>query len=103
MMNSPLLDFSLFLSGNVAEFCKCNPGAVKEVDNNCGQYFNCSALSMFGTYVHECPYPELFDSNMLTCRQFTEVNCDNRTEPQAPCKYFILKFSILKQKTLIFY
>ena len=55
----------------------------------CAQFYDCSRpASLYGTYLHECQYPQMFDDVSGTCADFTAVNCGSRYEPKAPCKAF---------------
>ncbi|KAJ8316011.1 LOW QUALITY PROTEIN: hypothetical protein KUTeg_006025 [Tegillarca granosa] len=80
---------------DVPDFCKANPQAILPDPDNCAHYFNCSQnsssihrkLTSIGNYRVECSYPDLFDQKWLTCHNFTNVTCDHRPEPQAPCEY----------------
>lgn len=63
-----------------------NPMAVIAHFNNCAQYFDCRE-AVNGSFLRECRYPQLFDEVELTCKNFTDVTCRQRFEPQAPCKY----------------
>lgn len=71
---------------NIDQFCKSKPGTVRPHPTNCAQYYNCSQTSVQGDHLFECPYPDLFDSSTLLCRNFTTVPCGKRQEPMAPCK-----------------
>ena len=75
-----------FFVEEVPDFCKANPTAVIHSVTNCAEFYNCSD----GNKAHECPYPDLFSKISHKCENFTGVDCDNRTEPQAPCKYTIV-------------
>ncbi|VDI58558.1 Hypothetical predicted protein [Mytilus galloprovincialis] len=67
----------------VPDFCKANPTAVIPSLTNCAEFYNCSD----GNKAHECQYPDLFSKISHKCENFTGVQCNNRTEPQAPCEY----------------
>ena len=77
---------------DVPGYCKANPREVIPDHDNCAHYFDCTKvnqnrtsrlISISGT---ECTYPDLFDTQTLTCQRFQSVNCKDRPEPQAPCK-----------------
>ena len=75
----------------IPKFCKANPAAVTHSLSNCAEFYNCS----HGNKAHECHYPDLFSKATHKCENFTGVQCDNRTEPQAPCKYNFYELSIV--------
>ena len=66
---------------------------------NAAQYFNCSKyISHIGLpYLHECPYPDLFDEKELTCVNFTQVLVDKRPVPMAPCELSYQKLVTSKE------
>lgn len=82
---------------DVPDYCKAHPYDVLPDPFNCGQYFNCSTgatimvrsrtSNSIGVFRMECTYPALFDSSSRQCKHFENVQCENRPEPQAPCKY----------------
>nr|XP_022322146.1 uncharacterized protein LOC111123822 isoform X3 [Crassostrea virginica] len=74
-------------TNNIDEFCKVKPNTIRKHPTNCAQYYNCSRTSTRGDHLFECPYPQLFDSNVMSCQNFTSVHCANRQEPMAPCDY----------------
>lgn len=78
---------------NIDQFCKSKPGTVRPHPTNCAQYYNCSQTSVQGDHLFECPYPDLFDSSTLLCRNFTTVPCGKRQEPMAPCKKKSIDFN----------
>lgn len=94
---------------DVPDYCKAHPDDVLPDPFNCGQYFNCSiedtimlrsrTPNSIGVFRMECTYPALFESSSRQCKHFENVQCENRPEPQAPCKYIIclvsLNFSII--------
>ena len=83
---------------DVPDYCQAHPTDVLPDPNNCAHYFNCSDRSSSmvtraanqnsvpGNYRKECKYPQLFGMTKKRCRNFENVTCGNRTEPQAPCK-----------------
>lgn len=75
----------------IPKFCKANPTAVTHSLSNCAEFYNCSD----GNKAHECHYPDLFSKTTHKCENFTGVQCDNRTEPQAPCKYILYELSMV--------
>ena len=84
------LFFVYFRSGHINEVCFANPSAVVAHPTNCGQYFDCTKVStMFGHYLMECPYPQLFDETSRMCKPFNQVHCGSKREPQAPCMYLL--------------
>lgn len=93
--------FYLFIhTVDVPDYCAANPKRVLPDPDNCAHYFNCSSVPRqgvrrissaiaLGKYGVECQYPDLFDDLTQQCKNFTNVNCSTRTEPQAPCEYTI--------------
>lgn len=98
MLNS----FVVFIyTVDVPDYCTANTKRVLPDPDNCAHYYNCSSVprqgvprissaTALGKYGAECQYPDLFDDLTQQCRNFTDVNCSTRTEPQAPCEYTIL-------------
>ena len=61
--------------------------------DECQKFYNCSITNSpwyakFRRYLQECPYPELFDTEKMSCQNFEEVNCGGRTEFKNPCKLY---------------
>lgn len=89
---------------DVPDYCKAHPDDVLPDPFNCGQYFNCSiedtimlrsrTPNSIGVFRMECTYPALFESSSRQCKHFENVECENRPEPQAPCKYIICLVSL---------
>lgn len=89
---------------DVPDYCKAHPDDVLPDPFNCGQYFNCSiedtimlrsrTPNSIGVFRMECTYPALFESSSRQCKHFENVQCENRPEPQAPCKYIICLVSL---------
>ncbi|GAB1606159.1 hypothetical protein Ahia01_000898300, partial [Argonauta hians] len=58
---------------------------------NCHWYYNCSLnpqsleFRFYEVFTAECPYPQLFDSKQLRCREFLNNKCHNRFEAVDPC------------------
>ncbi|KAJ8316009.1 hypothetical protein KUTeg_006023 [Tegillarca granosa] len=76
---------------NIDQFCAANPKEIVENTANCGQYYNCSKLyTKHGHFLQECKYPDLFSVTLKSCQRFTNVDCKDRPEPQAP--YYIRCF-----------
>lgn len=74
--------------GGVDGFCRRNPESVVPSLTNCAQFYACGDRNSFtGTYLHECVYPRLYDVSSGTCQDFWSVDCGDRPEPQAPCKF----------------
>jgi len=46
-------------------------------------------MSKYGHHLEECQYPELFSMVTMSCEKFESVDCTNKTEPEAPCKYIV--------------
>jgi len=73
-------------SVDTTDFCNKNPKAIAANPLNCAQYIDCSRTGPFGVpHVFECPYPDLFNNNTLSCDNFENVNCGRRMEPMDPC------------------
>lgn len=82
-----IINVTYTLTGTIPDYCKAHPTAVFESDTNCAKYYNCSDVkSRIGGNPVECKYPDLFSTKTNQCENFTLVKCENRTEPQAPCK-----------------
>ena len=90
------LDFAGVLRG----FCRENPNVLIPDPDHCSRYYNCSEpATVEGLNVpfkQECKYPRLFGYGATSCQLFTEVQCQRRFEPKAPCKY--LQFSKISLK-----
>ncbi|XP_071165551.1 uncharacterized protein [Mytilus edulis] len=72
----------------IRAFCIANPGVIRANPVNCAQYFDCGEASIRArTFLRECPYPMLFDTQSNTCQNYTSVTCGSRTEYTAPCDY----------------
>ena len=67
-----------------AKYCVANPSAIVAHVKNCAQYYDCRQ-AVGGSYLRECRYPQLFDDINNTCKNFSDVTCSIRFEPQAPC------------------
>lgn len=39
----------------------------------------------------ECSYPDLFSDSSSRCEHFETVACGKRPEPQAPCKFSVIR------------
>ena len=80
------LDFAGVLRG----FCRENPNVLIPDPDHCSRYYNCSEpATVEGLNVpfkQECKYPRLFGYGATSCQLFTEVQCQRRFEPKAPCK-----------------
>lgn len=85
---SMLIIFILLCLNLADRYCQANPGSIVAHSANCAQYYNCSQKNTrLGGYLMECPYPQLFSMITTSCQNFTTTDCQNRFEPQAPCKY----------------
>ncbi|KAL5005503.1 hypothetical protein ScPMuIL_018959 [Solemya velum] len=71
---------------SAAEFCRANADTILPHPLNCAQYYDCRQ-AVGGSYLRECRYPQLFDIDSLTCRNFSDVICGRRYEPFTPCDY----------------
>lgn len=85
------------LTVDVPKYCQANPTEILPDPDNCAHYYNCS-VAMATTFRSgtpvvvsqkqmECPYPDLYDPVRRMCANFTSIDCKQRKEPQAPCKY----------------
>ena len=65
-------------------------GLVQD-NSNCATYYNCSQGHIVpgrdDCAFLECPYPMLYSTVERACKQYTDVECGYRYEPQSPCKY----------------
>ena len=65
-------------------------GLVQD-NSNCATYYNCSQGHIVpgrdDCAFLECPYPMLYSNVERACKQYTDVQCGYRYEPQSPCKY----------------
>ena len=68
------------------QFCRENPTTILEHQTNCAQYYDCRK-EVGGSYLRECRYPQLYDVGERVCKNFSDVKCGIRFEPQAPCKF----------------
>ncbi|CAG2229575.1 unnamed protein product [Mytilus edulis] len=78
---------------DINQTCKNDANLLIPHPNICQMYYNCSqAVSPLPTeninlhfhglrpaYLHECPYPDLFSTNM-SCQKYTDVKCGSRYE-----------------------
>lgn len=77
-----------FDPANPVPFCTVYPNALLSNPNNCAQFYDCRQRStMFGNYLRECPYLQLYSESDKTCHTFDKVICGSRPEPKAPCEY----------------
>ena len=80
--------FFITILVDAVHYCAANPSDIIPKPDNCAQYYNCSEKSTdLGEHLKECKYPDLFSGATRTCQTFTNVSCEKRLEPQAPCKY----------------
>ncbi|XP_061184903.1 uncharacterized protein LOC133192909 isoform X1 [Saccostrea echinata] len=75
-----------FTEDMVKQHCRDNRMAILPHPFQCAQYYDCRRV-IGNSHLRECKYPQLFDESTMTCRNFTDVNCGERTEPRAPCDY----------------
>ncbi|VDI22577.1 Hypothetical predicted protein [Mytilus galloprovincialis] len=87
---------------DVNQTCKYDADTFIPHPNTCQLFYNCSqAVSPLPTenrvyshnpqilrpaYLHECPYPELFSTTTLSCKNYTEVKCRSRYETKNKCE-----------------
>lgn len=72
----------------VDTYCPQYPRAKLVHDKNCARYYDCSDFGNKRTpYLKECPYPQLFNTDTLTCDDYKYVECEERYRPVTPCKY----------------
>lgn len=70
--------------------CAGNPFGILPDPQHCARYYNCSQrfqISGLDSFQSECPYPQLYDTNLRACNDFQEVQCGSRFKSMAPCKY----------------
>lgn len=92
------LTASPYVLVDIPDYCKAHPTELLPDPDNCAKFFNCSESLIkprssrsnvaIGKFGYECPYPELYDTMLQMCSNFTKVRCTTRWEPMAPCKYF---------------
>ncbi|KAL4228860.1 hypothetical protein ACF0H5_011900 [Mactra antiquata] len=70
---------------DIPEYCAVHQSDIIANPDNCAVYFNCSSTN--NGHTTECKYPDLFDDTTKTCKDFTQVTCQSRPEPMAPCQY----------------
>lgn len=70
----------------VKKHCAEKPTDILPHPLQCAQYYDCSQ-AIGDSHLRECRYPQLFDITTMTCRNFSDVTCGDRLEPQAPCDY----------------
>lgn len=74
---------------DIPDYCQVHLDAVLPDPANCGHFFNCRYLTSHRSLeISECQYPDLFSVTTRKCEPFTNVQCQNRYEPQAPCKSY---------------
>ncbi|WAR27974.1 hypothetical protein MAR_013678 [Mya arenaria] len=82
---------SVIDAGVLRGFCQENPSVLIPDPNHCARFYNCSDPSVrqgLGVpHLHECKYPRLFGYGGTSCQLFTEITCETRYEPKAPCEY----------------
>lgn len=72
----------------IIDYCKAYPNAVLPDPDDCSRYYQCRLVTSSATSSHQqCTYPDLFSPSQSRCVQFDAVQCGNRPEPTAPCKY----------------
>ena len=75
------------VTANPAPYCSVYPNALIGNPSNCAQFYDCRQQNtMFGNYLRECPYLQLYSESDKTCHSFERVICGLRPEPKAPCK-----------------
>ncbi|XP_033744415.1 probable chitinase 10 [Pecten maximus] len=52
--------------------------------SNCAKYVDCHSGV---PQVHECPYPQLYDTTTEQCQHHDHIQCQSRKEPKSPCDY----------------
>ena len=88
-----------FTSVDVPDYCASNPSAVVADEDDCAQFFNCSDPNSRNGTAMECKYPDLFSRLTMHCEVFTNISCDSRIEPQAPCELLslrLLRFVVIR-------
>lgn len=80
---------SIIYTVDIPDYCQVHLDAVLPDPANCGHFFNCRYLTSHRSLeISECQYPDLFSVTTRKCEPFTNVQCQNRYEPQAPCKSY---------------
>lgn len=81
--------FLIIYTVDIPDYCQVHLDAVLPDPANCGHFFNCRYLTSHRSLeISECQYPDLFSVTTRKCEPFTNVQCQNRYEPQAPCKSY---------------
>ncbi|XP_065924132.1 uncharacterized protein [Magallana gigas] len=70
----------------VKKHCTEKPKDILPHPLQCAQYYDCRQ-AIGDSHLRECRYPQLFDITTMTCKNFSDVTCGDRLEPQAPCDY----------------
>ena len=55
-------------------------------ETNCGWFYVVHDETTDERILNSCPMPQLFDTLTLTCKNYTEVQCNDRFEPKDACK-----------------
>ncbi|KAJ8316015.1 LOW QUALITY PROTEIN: hypothetical protein KUTeg_006029 [Tegillarca granosa] len=85
-------------SGDLESYCKNSPRFVIGSSVNAAQYFNCTSQdNIYGKYIKECKYPDLFSTKTGKCENFRVVPKDSRPMPQAPCEYTQNRCNVLNE------
>ncbi|XP_062572828.1 uncharacterized protein LOC134234803 [Saccostrea cucullata] len=66
----------------IDEICRIHRDLVVPHPTICRLYYNCS-----GSILSECRYPFLFSKESRECKNYTEVDCGNRTVSTWECQY----------------
>ncbi|XP_062580140.1 uncharacterized protein LOC134242123 [Saccostrea cucullata] len=74
------------------EICNRQPQLALAHRYECQLYYNCSARTSLGaweplSHLFECTYPYVFSVTTHQCKNYTEVDCGNRSLPVWECQY----------------
>lgn len=71
----------------VKSYCPQYKKAKLLHEDSCARYYDCGDIGTGAEpYLKECPYPQLFNPDTLTCDDYKYVDCQGRNRPVTPCK-----------------
>lgn len=90
--NKKLILLVFFLDLHVQKLCQHNSSLVLPHPHECQLYYDCSTKyntlpPNFVQHMRECPFPDLFSLQTLSCEDYKNVKCDERVEYTTACKY----------------
>ncbi|XP_011457138.3 uncharacterized protein [Magallana gigas] len=77
---------------HVQKLCQYNSSLVLPHPHECQLYYDCSTKyntlpPNFVQHMRECPFPDLFSLQTLSCEDYRHVKCDERVEYTTACEY----------------